>query len=86
MVQPVIMAQARGALTPGNALHRLIGYWMAATGILQLRKVENYSQVLDFEALMLDHIEVNLRGWGAKEEDIAAAMAVVAEWYATRGS
>jgi len=84
LVQPVIMAQAHGSLEAGNALNRLIGYWMAATGILQLRKVENYSQVLDFHALMLDHIRVNLKGWGAEAQEIEDAMAIAAAWYEGR--
>jgi AcrR family transcriptional regulator len=84
LAQTAVLAQLSGALTEGNAIHRILIFWMAMMGIFQLAKIERHNPIIKIDDLFETMIRTQLVGWGADPSDIDAAFETTEEWATQR--
>ncbi len=80
VAEPFHGAVSARALWDGASLVRAVLFWNAIRAVLQMKKLEVHSGLLDSRQLYESMVSTLLVGWGADPADVAAAWSLAESW------
>jgi len=74
------IAAEAGGLAPGDPLERSVLFWNGIRSVLQMKKLENHSKLVDYHRFYKAMLNALLVGWGADPAHLAPAWKRAKEW------